>query len=302
MTWRDFTQLTKLSISGASTLTAATGYLAAQRALHWGLGTCLLGTLLLAMGSCAWNEAQECGHDARMVRTRNRPLPSGRVSLAAGALLGAALNLAGFSILLLAHGWPAALLGLLALAWYNGVYTPLKRVTAFAIVPGALIGALPPAIGWAAAGGDLGSPALLVLCLLFFLWQVPHFWVLMLLHDHDYGRAQFPTLSRHFSPDQSGRLTFTWMAATACSLAFLPAFGTVSSLPVLVILAAAALWLLGCACPLLRAPLPPAAFRRAFWCINLFALVLILAVAADPFLPGRMVQVSAMAQRAPVLP
>ena len=92
------------------------------------------------------------------------------------------------------------------------------------------------------------------------------------------------------------------MAATACALAFLPAFGTVSSLPVLVVLAAAALWLLGSALPLLRAPLPPAAFRRAFWCINLFALVLILAVSADPFLPGRPIQVSALAQRAPALP
>ncbi|MGA2082941.1 MAG: UbiA family prenyltransferase [Holophaga sp.] len=298
MTWRDFNQLTKVSISAASTLTAAAGYLAGLRAFHWGLLTTLLGTLLMALGSCAWNEVQECGHDARMVRTRNRPLPSGRVARRTGFLLGAALSVSGFAVLLL-HGWAPALLGLLALAWYNGVYTPLKRVTAFAIIPGALIGALPPAIGWAAAGADLRAPALLALCLLFFLWQVPHFWMLMLLHDQDYGRAQFPTLSRHFRPDQSARLTFTWMAATAFSCAFLPAFGAVFSLPVLAALALAALWLVWRAAALLQGPLDGRTLRATFWSINLFALVMILAVSADPFLPCPPSRVATMAQRVP---
>ncbi len=298
MTWRDFNQLTKVSISAASTLTAAAGYLAALRALQWGLLTALLGTLSMALGSCAWNEVQECRHDARMVRTRNRPLPSGRVSRRTGFLLGAALNASGFAMLLL-HGWTPALLGLLAMAWYNGVYTPLKRLTAFAIIPGALIGAIPPAIGWTAAGGDPRSSAALSLCLLFFLWQVPHFWMLMLLHDQDYVRARFPTLSRHFRPDQSARLTFTWMAATACSCAFLPAFGAVCSIPVLVILAAAALWLVWRAADLLRGTPDARVFRSTFWSINLFALVLILAVSADPFLPAPAVRAPAMARLVP---
>jgi len=231
-----------------------------------------------------------------MARTRNRPLPSGRVSSRAGFLAGAALAGGGFAILLLVHGRVPALLGLLALAWYNGVYTPLKRLTAFAIIPGALIGAIPPAIGWTAAGGDLRAPAVLSLCLLFFLWQVPHFWMLMLLHDQDYGRARFPTLSHHFRPDQSARLTFTWMAATACSCAFLPAFGAVFSVPALMILAVAALWLVWRAAALLRGTPDAPVFRSTFWSINLFALVLILAVSADPFLPSPAVRASAMAR------
>jgi protoheme IX farnesyltransferase len=293
LSWKDFQQLAKVSISSASTFTAAAGYLAAMRGFQWGLLTALLGTLLMAFGSSVWNEVQECAQDAQMVRTRNRPLPSGRVSMATGILLGGALAASGFAILLLAHGWSTALLGLLALVWYNGVYTPLKRVTAFAIIPGALIGALPPAIGWAAAGGDPRSPAVLSLCLVFFLWQVPHFWMLMMLHDRDYGRAQFPTLSRHFRPEQSARLTCTWMAATATSCAFLPAFGAVDSLPVLGLLAIAALWLLWQGLALLRGSLDAPVFRRTFWSINLFALVLILAVCADPFL-ARHASASAM--------
>ena len=297
--WRDFNQLTKISISAASTFTAAAGYLAALRRFQGGLGTTLLGILLMAMGSCALNEVQEFRYDARMQRTRDRPLPSGRVSRLGGLLLGAGLSGAGFALLLWFHGWPAALLGLLALVWYNGVYTPLKRVTAFAIIPGALIGAIPPAIGWAAAGGDLLAPAMFALCLLFFLWQVPHFWMLMLIHDQDYERAEFPTLSRHFRPDQSARLSFTWMGATACSCAFLPIFGAVFSTPVLVLLALAALWLMWQATGLLRSTLDRALFRRTFWSINLFALVMILAVSADPFLGSRAHRISAIAQRAP---
>jgi protoheme IX farnesyltransferase len=299
MTWKDFASLTKLTIAAASTFTAGAGYLAALRGFHWGLGTALLGTLLMALGSCAWNEVQESPLDGRMARTRNRPVPSGRVSRRAGFLVGLALAGSGFALLALVHGWTAALLGLLALAWYNGVYTPLKRVSAFAILPGALIGALPPAIGWAAAGASLRSPALVALCLIFFLWQVPHFWMLMMLHDRDYVQARFPTLSRHFRPEQSARLTFTWTAATACACAFLPAFGAVSSVPALASLALASLWLLWTASPLLR-PAPGAPeFRSAFWRINLFALVLILAVGADPFLPQPAARAGAVAQWRP---
>jgi protoheme IX farnesyltransferase len=283
---RDFCQLTKLSISSASTLTAAAGYLAAARAAHWALVTVLLGTLLLAMGSSALNEVQEFHLDARMARTCNRPMPSGRTSRMTGLAIALVLAGSGFAVLLACHGWGPALLGALALVWYNGVYTPLKRVTAFAIIPGALIGSLPPAIGWAAAGGSLAAPALLALCLLFFLWQVPHFWMLMLIHDQDYGRAEFPTLSGHFRTEQSARLSFTWMVATACSCALLPWFGAVITVPALVCLGFASVWLLWQATALLRSPLDNVLFRRTFWNINLFAVTLILVVSLDPLLPG----------------
>jgi protoheme IX farnesyltransferase len=236
------------------------------------------------MGSSALNEVQEMRYDARMIRTHGRPLPAERLSRSAGLGISLALAAAGFGVLLGCHGWIPALLGVLALLWYNAVYTPLKRVTAFAIIPGALIGAIPPAIGWTAAGGGLAAPALLSLCLIFFLWQVPHFWMLMLLHDQDYGRADFPTLSRHFRIDQSARLSFTWMAATACSCAFMPCFGAVASLPGMAVLGLASLWLVWKATALLRSRLDDSLFRRTFWNINLFAMVLIFMVMLDPFI------------------
>ena len=277
--------LTKLPISAMSSLTAAMGYVAFARRLEWGLLTAVLGTVLLAMGASALNEWQERDYDALMERTRRRPLPTGEISPAAALALALFLGTSGFEVLLLAHGWTAALLGLLAMVWYNGVYTPLKRVTAFAAFPGSLIGALPPAIGWAAAGGSLSDPAILALCFVFFIWQVPHFWLLLFIHGADYEHAGFPTLTSRFTPPQLARLSFTWMAATAASCALVPLFGGISSRPAFVALVASAAWLVWKAARLLRPcvkPGEPPPFRRAFMHINLFALLLMLAVVLDP--------------------
>lgn len=272
-------ELTKVRISAMSTLTGAAGYVACARGLHWGVVAASLGTVLLAMGASALNEVQERDYDAVMVRTRNRPIPTGVLSPSAAALIALALGASGFLVLYFGGNLTAALLGLLAMVWYNGVYTPLKRVTAFAAVPGSLIGALPPAIGWAVAGGSPLDPAIVSLCTVFFIWQVPHFWLLLFLYGEDYARAGFATLDRVLSQAGLARLTFTWMAATAASCALVPAFGAVRSLPSLVILGAAALWLVVKGLSVLG---PKASYRSAFLHINLFALALVLSVLLDP--------------------
>jgi len=282
--WRLFVQLTKLPIASASTLTAAAGYLFAAGGVHWGLATVLLGTLLLALASCAINEWQERRLDAQMVRTASRPIPSGRIP--AGIALAAALGLAlaGGLLLLVAHGWPTALLGVLALLWYNAVYTPLKRWTPFAVVPGALIGAAPPAIGWVAGGGRLSDPGMLALCLVYFLWQVPHFWLLLLRHDQDYQRAGFPTLAARFNPGQSRRILFVWIASVVFSCGLLPAFGVLHSYAAALLLLAPALWLMGSSLSLLRPDAPAGLVLKLFPVINVFVLGLTLAVSLDPFI------------------
>lgn len=280
----DLAQLTKVRISAASTFTAAAGYVAFARTFHWEMLGALVGTVLLAMGASAMNEVQEAELDALMPRTQQRPIPRGAMTRLQAAGLSLAFAMAGFGVLLVFHGWTTAWLGLGAMVWYNAVYTPLKRVTSFAVVPGSLIGALPPAIGWSAAGGALLDPANLALCFIFFIWQVPHFWLLMGLHEEGYQAGGFPTLSRHFNPDQRARLIFTWMAATALATPLLPAFRTLSGYPAMVLLGAVSLWLLAKGLGLLRQTPGPEAFRRTFMQINIFALVLILAVTLDPWL------------------
>lgn len=277
-------ELTKLRISGASTFTAAAGYIAFRHGADLGLATTLLGILLLAMGSSALNEVQEHRLDALMPRTAQRPIPRGDITPGQATALAGAMAVAGFLVLLAAHNLTSALLGALALAWYNGFYTPLKRVSAFAVVPGSLIGALPPAIGWTAAGGSAADPSVLALAFVFFIWQVPHFWLLVGLHAEGYEAAGFPTLVGLFGRTRLARLTFTWTCATAAACGLLPMFRVLNAWPTEVMLGLGAAWLVVGSLPLLRPGQDAALTRRVFMNINLFALVLTAAVILDPFL------------------
>jgi protoheme IX farnesyltransferase len=279
-------ELTKLRISAASTVTAAAGYVACLRHVDTGLLTTLAGILLMAMGASAINECQERQFDARMARTRARPLPQGIISLRAALAIAGGLAVSGFLVLLLGHGLVPALLGGLAMAWYNAFYTPLKRVSAFAVVPGALIGALPPAIGWTAAGGHVRDPTVLALAFVFFIWQVPHFWMLTAIHAEGYEAAGFPTIVKRLGRQRLARLSFTWICGTAAACALLPMFRAIVTLPALLLLAAAVVWLVYSGAALLRPDPDAAVFRRAFVRLNAFALVLTMALILDPFVAG----------------
>jgi protoheme IX farnesyltransferase len=275
-------ELTKLRISVASTVTAAAGYIACLRHADAGLATTLAGILLMAMGASATNEVQERQFDARMPRTRTRPVPRGVLGVRVALLIAGGLAAAGFLVLLLAHGPVPAFLGALAMAWYNALYTPLKRVSAFAVVPGALIGALPPAIGWTAAGGDAKDPTVLALAFVFFIWQVPHFWMLVALHAEGYEAAGFPTILKLLGRQRLARLSFTWICGTAAACALLPMFRAVVTIPALFVLAGASVWLICSSAPLLRPDPGAAVFRRAFLRLNAFALLLTMALVLDP--------------------
>lgn len=188
----------------------------------------LAGIVLLAAGCSALNQVQERDVDARMQRTRRRPVASGRLSVGAGLLL-ALLPVAGGLLLLAAVGGNAAGLGAFALLWYNGVYTPLKRISAFAVLPGTLCGALPPLIGWAAAGGALSDYRIVLLAGLLCLWQIPHFWFFALKHRHDFLQAGLPTIFNRFSAEQVHRLALTWVFSLAVATLLLPAFGVLQT-------------------------------------------------------------------------
>jgi len=183
------------------------------------------GIFLLASGCSALNQVQERDIDARMERTRRRPVASGRLSVRT-ALALAILLVAAALLLLGLSGPPAAtLLGLFALLWYNGVYTPLKKRTPFAALPGALCGALPPLIGWTAAGGHPADYRVVLVAGLLFLWQIPHFWFFALKHRRDIARAGLPTVFDRFTPQQVNRLALAWVFSLASATLLLLAFG-----------------------------------------------------------------------------
>jgi len=222
-------QLTKPIITIAVALTALTGFLLCQGIFANGWIKAVLGVYLLSAGSAVINHIQEAIPDSLMVRTQNRPIPSGRVSPAVAGIFSGVLVLAGIILLWLLPQKSPLLLGIFTLFWYNGVYTWLKRKTAFAVVPGSLVGALPPVIGWAAAGCNILQPQILLVAFFFFIGQIPHFWLILLNHGKDYERAGFPTITRIFSNQQIANLTFIWVAATAMAAILPVLFGVIKN-------------------------------------------------------------------------
>jgi protoheme IX farnesyltransferase len=156
------------------------------------LGT-IVGTGLVAGGASAFNQIIERQADAQMRRTRTRPLPDGRLAPAEAMVFATVLSLAGLAILAFGVNTLSAVVALATLASYAVVYTPLKRLTSFSTVIGAIPGALPPVIGWTAATGSLSQGAW-VLFGIVFLWQLPHFLAIAWMYRDDYARAGFPML------------------------------------------------------------------------------------------------------------
>jgi len=153
----------------------------------------LLGTALLASGASALNQLLERDHDALMERTRERPLPSGRLQPGTVLILGAAWSAAGMVYLAGAVNLLTGLLGALTLSLYLWVYTPLKRLSPLNTVVGAIPGALPPLMGWTASQGELSVGGWSLFALQFF-WQLPHFMAIAWLYRHEYARAGFKML------------------------------------------------------------------------------------------------------------
>jgi protoheme IX farnesyltransferase len=173
----------------------------------------LLGTGLVAGGASAFNQVLERELDALMRRTRLRPIPDQRLQPGEGWLFGAAISLAGLVMIAAASNLLAALVALSTLVVYVAVYTPLKRRTSFATVVGAIPGALPPIIGWAAVAGELPAKAWTLFGIMF-LWQLPHFLAIAWIYRDDYARAGFRMLPV-IEPDggSTGRQAVVYAAA-----------------------------------------------------------------------------------------
>ena len=153
----------------------------------------VLGTGLVAGGASAFNQVLERDSDGLMRRTRMRPLPDGRLQPSEALLFGAALSASGLALLALGVNALSAFVALTTLVSYAVVYTPLKRRTSFATVIGAIPGALPPVIGWAAGRGSVSQGAW-VLFGIVFLWQLPHFLAIAWIYREDYARARLRML------------------------------------------------------------------------------------------------------------
>lgn len=211
------TELGKVRISLPVALSALSGYILYKGEFSAQAIFLALGVFLMSCGSGALNHWQERKTDARMPRTRNRPIPSGKITSLQGFIITAGYLAAGSLILLVSNPPVALLLSWVTLFFYNLVYTPLKKISAFAVIPGSMVGALPPVIGWTAAGGAVDSRVILVVATFFFIGQIPHFWLLLLLFGEQYKLAGMPSLTDIFTDVQIKRVTYAWILTTVAS-------------------------------------------------------------------------------------
>lgn len=276
--------LGKIRISLLVTLTAAGGYLLATGQAGAPMLLPTVAVFLLAFGSCGLNQYQERAIDASMERTRGRVLPSKRLTPKAALTISLAEISSGSLLLLFAVNPSAFLLGLFAVFWYNGVYTYLKQRTAFAVIPGALIGAIPPAIGWVSGGSDLLDPRMWGIALFFYMWQAPHFWLLLLDFGKEYEAAGLPSVTRVFSTKQLKRILFIWLLSTGVSCLLIPLFGVGASVPVRILLVGLTLWLFWITVDFFKSSSQGTSFRLAFIRLNIYVLFVIALLSLDRFL------------------
>ena len=226
---RDWLALTKPGIVISNVLMTAVG-LAFAPSVGWGVAlACLVGTALLIAASGALNMVLEADVDKHMPRTAERPIAAGRISVAAGATFGAVLFGLGVLFLLKFTTPAATVAGVIASVVYVGMYTPLKRWTWNAVPVGAVAGALPPVIGWAAAGGSFGAIPVLLFATVF-VWQLPHFLAIGIRRWKDYADAglHIATAPPRFQAAIWGaRLTSITLVALSIAVALVSGAGPV---------------------------------------------------------------------------
>ena len=222
---RDLVELVKARLTLLVLLTTAVGfYLGAEGPINFGaLLHAVFGTAAAAAGAAALNQWWEHKLDAMMQRTRSRPVPAGRMRPQVAVVLGTALSIFGVVYLAFVCNALSAALAAITIIIYVFAYTPLKRVSTFNTALGAVPGALPPMIGWAAARSTLDAGAWMLFAILFF-WQLPHFFAIAWMYRDDYARAGFQMIS---GDDQSGERSAS-QSVFFCMILFvvagLPAF------------------------------------------------------------------------------
>jgi len=268
--------LIKYKVSIAVTFTAITGYVVYTGHFDLQIITLVLGVFLLAGGSSALNECQESKYDAKMPRTMNRPIPTGKISLANAVVVSVMFCLAGLFVLYYNFGAITAALGLLNLVWYNLIYTYLKRVSSFAVVPGSLVGAIPAFMGWTAAGGYVFQPTIIFIAFFLFIWQIPHFWLLMIKYGKEYEEAGFKTINQAVNSGNLKMIIFAWVVATSFSSIIVPLFLVNISLPFFLVIFGLNLAFIAIFTKLSFGNVAELNFRKSFISINIYMMLFML--------------------------
>jgi protoheme IX farnesyltransferase len=278
---KDWLELAKLKIMIPVSLTGFTGYFAFDPHFSSRIFLLSFGILLMAVSASVLNQIQEVKPDGMMIRTCNRPLPARRISLTSALLFFFFSLIAGVSIIYYAGNINAVIIGLFTIFWYNVIYTYFKRISAFAVVPGAITGALPPLIGWVAAGGGPWEKPIVFIEFLIFIGQIPHFWLLILKYGEEYKQAGFPSLTNIFNRAQIKRLTFVWVISSVAAALFLCYFEIIQNTIIIVILVVISIYVIWQFLELLKIRETGNNYRKYNIVLDLYFLLVLLLLISD---------------------
>lgn len=273
-------RLIKYRLSAAVAFSAAAGYILYEKS---GSITSFIltvtGVFILSGGSAALNQYQERHTDALMQRTKKRPLPAHEIRSRVALMFSVALIISGTIIIVAGSRWLPGLLGLLNVVLYNLIYTNLKSRTSFAVVPGALVGAVAPLIGFTAAGGSPLAPQALFIAGFMFMWQLPHFWLLLSINRRDYEKAGFAALVKTPGVNDIRVIIPAWIVITSIMLLLIREFGILIGQPLWFVLAGVNITV--CALFLLILPKeePAVSEKRSFAVLNGYAFVVLTILA-----------------------
>ncbi len=280
---KDFFIVTKFILSFAVSLSALFAYIMAKGEIGLDMFLATFSVLLVAMGVSTLNQVQEYREDAKMERTKNRPIAAGRMSPRTGVIIAAVLILSSFALIYSLLGLTGLNFFAFAFIWYNLMYTPLKKRSALAVVPGAILGVIPPAIGWLVAGRSLFDIEFISVAVYYFIWQVPHFWLLVMLFHGDYKDGGYPTAMRLFGEGTLQRLTFVWLVLTIQAGIFMVYTFYVYSYITIALAAALGVWAFVTSMQLLKKEFKLTDARAIFWKINAAFLGIIILLSIDEY-------------------
>ncbi|MBT8344328.1 MAG: UbiA family prenyltransferase [Sulfurovum sp.] len=280
---KDFFVVTKFVLSFAVSLSALFAYIMAKGEIGLDMFLATFSVLLVAMGVSTLNQVQEYREDSKMERTKNRPIAAGRMLPRTGVIIAVVLILISFVLIYRLLGLTGINFFAFAFIWYNLMYTPMKKRSALAVVPGAILGVIPPAIGWLVAGHTLFELEFMALAVYYFIWQVPHFWLLVMLFHGDYKDGGYPTAMRLFGEGTLQRLTFVWLILTIQAGVFLVYTFNVYSNITIALSVGLGIWAFLTSLKLLKKEFKLTDARSIFWKINAAFLGIIILLSIDEY-------------------
>lgn len=239
----DYAALTKMKLSFLVVFSAAMAFIMGSAGdVNWSKFLLLIAGGFLVTGAAnAFNQVIEKDLDKLMDRTRNRPLADGRMGVVEALIVSSLFALSGLAILFTFMNMASGILGLIAIISYTIIYTPLKRITPFAVFVGAFPGAIPPLLGWVAATNSFSTEAW-VLFSIQFIWQFPHFWAIAWVLDDDYKKAGFELLPSKGGRDKSSAFQTFIYAFSLIPVGIIPYFFELSGVVSMIVLVVAGIY------------------------------------------------------------